>query len=770
MAELPSPVRPFCRIWWGCLKVFLAHGLINRREERSEGNQTRDNQGSAPSSGLAQVVWILPVVGVLGPLACSTALVDSFELPKLFVLKIGLALALLSMAAGARVERGVLRSPAALAVLLFLGLNVLATLGSVEPRTSLLGNYQSDQGLLTLAVMIGYFFVAASWIRTEAALVRLAAGVTLAASCAGIYGIAQQVGLDPLGWPAIDPARRAIGTFGHPDNLGEFLVMTLPLTVWLAWGGRGLRRDLSLWAIGVQLAALAVTQARAAWIALGLQVLIFGPLLIYLRSGSNRRLPQLLVVVPQAIALTACLILLVVPASAGLIDRFVGRGEPLERRQELWRSALAMTADRPLLGWGPDTFELVYPAYRSTALDALENVVLRPDIAHNVLLGTAVNAGFLGAAAYLGVHVTVLLVLLGALFGTAKTASTGARPAALALLSVWSSYLVVSLFGRPQVSADWLAWMVGGAALGLFGGQATSQRRIRGIGRLVPLVLALGLIVEAGTGLAADAAYGQAIGARDQGSPADSVVWVQRAIILRPFEPGYRHYLGLSLADLAREGNDSALFRSAIDQLSQASTLLGQRDAELLVQLARTVAEGEAAAGHSTDAPWEYVQQAIGLDPENPLLHTEAADLAANLNQPALAREYWEAARVRARSSDALRRLGRVALRLGDPTAAREAFQMAIKPWWPDRTRAQYYRYWGEAALSAGLPDEASLAFAKAVELTPNDLGTRLQWAEALAADGQRLEALAEAQRVLEQAPADRRAAELVEQLSLDSR
>ena len=152
------------------------------------------------------------------------------------------------------------------------------------------------------------------------------------------------------------------------------------------------------------------------------------------------------------------------------------------------------------------------------------------------------------------------------------------------------------------------------------------------------------------------------------------------------------------------------------------------------------------------------------------MVYTEAADLAADLNQPDLAREYWEAARIRSHSSDALRRLGRVALRIGDPAAAREAFNVAIKPWWPDRTKAQYHRYWGEAAVAADLPVEAALAFGRAVELEPDDLETRLQWAEALAASSRRAEALTEAQRVLERAPDDRRAAELVEQLRLAPR
>ena len=66
-----------------------------------------------------------------------------------------------------------------------------------------------------------------------------------------------------------------------------------------------------------------------------------------------------------------------------------------------------------------------------------------------------------------------------------------------------------------------------------------------------------------------------------------------------------------------------------------------------------------------TDVPLEYVQQALGLDPQNPMLYALAAEMASQENRPALAREYWDAARVRAHSDDARQRVSEVARRLG---------------------------------------------------------------------------------------------------------
>jgi hypothetical protein len=209
-----------------------------------------------------------------------------------------------------------------LAVAVFLGVNVLATLVSVEPRSALLGAYDDDQGLFTLAIEVAYFVLAAVWIRTDVALGRFAAGLTIAAVVTSAYAVVQVILIDPLGFSAqMDTARQTTGTLGHPNSLGEFLALSLPLTVWLAWRGRGLARDLCLWAVVPQLVALGLAQARIAWFAVALQVLLVGPLLVCLRgsdSAPRRRIGRALAVLPVAAVLIACVVLLLFPAAGPL--------------------------------------------------------------------------------------------------------------------------------------------------------------------------------------------------------------------------------------------------------------------------------------------------------------------------------------------------------------------------------------------------------------------------------------------------------------------
>lgn len=684
----------------------------------------------------------------------------------------GLALALLALATRGRLAVGWPRSAAAAAAALFLGLNGLAALVSVEPRTALLGTYGHDQGLLTLVIEVGYFFLAAAWVRDEGSLARFSVALVATAALIGVYAIAQYHGIDPLGWvPPIGSARRTFGTVGNPNQLGELLALSLPLTGWLFGRARGYRRDLVLAAAGLQLVALVLSQARVAWFTVLLEAMVGGVVLASARrdAGWARRVGTVVALLMPAIAVGALVLLLAVPASATIAEAVVGRvlarGETLQARQYIWRSAVAMIADRPWLGWGPDTFQLVYPAYRSPDLDALERVVGRDDAAHDVLLGVAVSAGLLGLAAYLALQLAVLRLLLLNLVRRAASGPGFRASAALPLLLIWTGYLLLFVFGQPRVLTDWLAWTVGGVAVGLFARRPERRLRLPRPAGLLSAALAGGLLLETASGLAADLAAGRARDSRQADLPAESVALLRRAVELRPFEPAYRQALGLSLAELGRRTGDATTLRASLDELSRASALSGQRDASVLALMADAVLDWEAATGATTATGQAYARRAIALDPLNPLLHASAAEVALRSGRPALARAHWEAARSRARSPDALARLGDVARLLGEVDGARAAYRDAAFRGGGLPNQAALFIAWGRAAVLAGQPDEAAEAFGRALDLVPNDAAVRLERAETLAAAGRDDEALAEVRRVLEREPANRRAADLARRL-----
>jgi O-antigen ligase/tetratricopeptide (TPR) repeat protein len=704
---------------------------------------------------------------------CSPALIDAFDLPKLAILKVGLTAVLLLLAWRGCVDAGVLRVPAAIAALVFVGAAGLAALTSLEPRTSILGNYLVHRGLSTLAVEVAWFVLAATWVRSEASLSRLASGFTVAGALTAIYVLLQAAGVDPLSWPPPpNDDRLTIGTLGYPNNVGEYLALTLPLTAWLAWRGKGTQRDLAAWALVVQLAGLWATQARVAWATVVLQAILIGPLLACACWRRARTVGMVLSLVPAVGALALFGTMLLAPTAASgagpLGDRLLSgcpngqcayRGEPLATREALWRSALAMSWDRPLLGWGPDTFQLVYPGYRSTELDALDGAVARADVAHNVVLDTSTSTGILGTLAAVGVFVAVLAVLLRAAFGAAT--SSDRRIAAIALLLAWTSYVVLFTFGRARVATDWQTWVLGGAAIGLFAPRRTWTIQLATPARAALSIVGVVLVLDAGSAVLADAA----VHAGDRGTTADNLDWRARAVALRPFEPSYQRRMGLALRALGKQTGELNSLDAAVSHLREASALGRDRDPNLLTELARVIEDRDAARGQVTGTALGFATRAIEVDPLSPLPYADAADLAFREQRADLATEYWEAARRRARTPDALRRLGEVALELGDTTSARIAFREGAAREWRAVNKLAAERAWGDVAMATGAPEEAAEAYAQLLQGNPGDLEARFNRAEALAAVGRRSEALAESQRASEQAPLDPRPTELANRL-----
>lgn len=123
-----------------------------------------------------------------------------------------------------------IQNPLTFPVLVFIGIYVVSTLGSLSPSVSFLGSYQRLQGLATTLSYIVIFFLAASSIRTKSQIDR-AIGIALVVSFpVAFYGIIQHYFLDPLPWGG-DVTSRVASNMGNSIFVGAYLIMILPLTL-----------------------------------------------------------------------------------------------------------------------------------------------------------------------------------------------------------------------------------------------------------------------------------------------------------------------------------------------------------------------------------------------------------------------------------------------------------------------------------------------------------------------------------------------------------
>jgi tetratricopeptide (TPR) repeat protein/O-antigen ligase len=110
-----------------------------------------------------------------------------------------------------------------------LAAELLATVTSIAPLTSMLGSYQRLQGTYTLLTYVAFFFLVAVYLRTAEQLNRVVRVALLTSIPICLYGLAQHLQLDPLPWGG-DVVLRVTSTMGNAIFLAAYLIMIVPLT------------------------------------------------------------------------------------------------------------------------------------------------------------------------------------------------------------------------------------------------------------------------------------------------------------------------------------------------------------------------------------------------------------------------------------------------------------------------------------------------------------------------------------------------------------
>ncbi len=267
----------------------------------------------------------------------------------------------------------------------FILVGFLSTLTSVSLPLSLEGFF------LKLFEWIMLYFIVAETINSKKRLNRVLIVMFFSMALIAIDAIFQFItGTDFIRHYATT-GYRIQASFGNPNSFAGWLVIMISLALSLAyfrtlvWFNKIIKPI--LWAITALLIfCLALTYTRGAWIAVILS-------LIFLAIFRSKRLLIFIVV-----------ILLIVPFIAPeRIERRASTifqlAEKKVMRSYLWREALSIVEDFPLLGCGLNTYATVGPYYRIT-----EETGVYP---HNSYLHMAAESGLLGLGAFIWIMITL---------------------------------------------------------------------------------------------------------------------------------------------------------------------------------------------------------------------------------------------------------------------------------------------------------------------------------------------------------------------------
>ena len=592
------------------------------------------------------MIVFLCLLAIIAPIVIVTPLQDSVVLPKLATTA--------TFTGGALVWGAVLivrdrwpagRWPATLwaPVLIFVLINVLATAFAVDWRWSLVGEQLRYQGLATTLLYVLLFAVAAVTVRTTRDLRWLLLALFLGALGAAIYALIQKAGLDWVEWSGRSLDRPA-ATLGQANTFGAFLVAAISASAFLVVTARQRWQQAALGAgVLAMLFALFFTISRSAYIAAFVMLIIWsaGGVLwfVFLRHGRRPSTAQwaatgvagagVATLVLALAGVVATLALVLFPQGrAGLVDAADRlrasdeiTSESIGGRLSLWRMALEMTADRPLLGHGQDAFTIRFAEYRDRPdLPGIRTDNVEPESAHNFFLDLASGTGVLGLLAF--------LTLVGALFWHATRRALAAEDeevqvALLALGAGVVGYLVAIFFGFSEAMTSWLLWLLLGAMAGLLArvppAGPPAERSERGSSALASGVAAIVLVLVGAIALGWAATLTAADLAAEQGLAG-------RAVTLNPLRKNYLAQKAQALERTASRSDDqAATLREAIDTFE---TLLRRfkPDNDDVLALAITRFELAQVEDAPLDLAIEDFERAIALDPFNYLLKSFVAD------------------------------------------------------------------------------------------------------------------------------------------------
>jgi putative inorganic carbon (HCO3(-)) transporter len=339
---------------------------------------------------------------------------------------------------------------------------MLSTAASISTKRSIVGRVYRYDGLLTVICYIVLFFGSSRFYSFSRVHIK---AVIISSAIISIYGILQYFGIDPI---PIDPIRAnwqgyVYSTIGNPNFLSSYLVLLLPINVaYFIYSESipGLINSCVLFTV------LILTKTRSGWVGF---IFSFVLLVYFLLKKRDRNIVKNIII--------TALLFFIIAFSINTLSknaysqrfqsifkdsRIVINHERLyeyagSSRIFIWKRVIKLIEKRPLLGYGPDTLDIVFMNEYKYELPKFFKA-LTVDKSHNEFLQIAFNSGIPALCLY----VLFVFLLLYRVFKN-YTKNILIPP----LICSVSGYIIQSFFNISVVSTAPIYWIFLGILYGI---------------------------------------------------------------------------------------------------------------------------------------------------------------------------------------------------------------------------------------------------------------------------------------------------------------
>jgi O-antigen ligase len=406
--------------------------------------------------------WIVRIAVFLLPLAFLPNIFDEFVLPKVLLARLLIAVSAVMLLVR-WLRQGTItwkRTPLDLPLLAFIGSAALSTAFAINRNVAIFGTYDRWEGLLTIGTYGLVFWLTVQLLSGEADARGLTWSLLISGYLVAAVAVLQS-GFGLLGGGYFVEANgviRADATLANPDFLGIFLAMLFPVAFAKLISRRPMTtRILAANLVVVLFVGLLASFTRAAWIGAAIGVVV----VLVLRRGQFRVRPFL---ISAAVLLAGFALLAGIAATrsssgpSGIGQALLGRiasstdfsSGTVAARIRTWGDTLPLIASRPILGYGPDTFGLVYPSFETSN----KGFVLW-DKPHQEALGVAASQGIIGLLAYIWILVAFVRAFWKGRY----------QRGAVALFAGWVAYVLTLQADFSWIPTSLPFWLFAAAAI-----------------------------------------------------------------------------------------------------------------------------------------------------------------------------------------------------------------------------------------------------------------------------------------------------------------
>lgn len=606
------------------------------------------------------------------PLFFSFATEELFEFNKIILVYAGASL-LLGLSA-ARLLLGKQpappRTPFDAVLGIFLLSQILSTLFSIHPVTSIFGYYSRFHGglLSTIAYLVIYYSAIISIRKKD--LPALAVTTFFSALMVAVYAILEHFGhsfscllasggtsFDAQCWVQ-DVQTRVFATFGQPNWLAAYLVMIFPLSFAASLLAKKTWMKIAAATLSVLLfITLLYTRSRSGILAQAVGMVIFvpGSLMIF-RNYFSKKTAKTSLLRTTGLVVAACVLAAAligtqftpaltefttknptpspattqVDANAPVQNRLeIGGTDSADIRRIVWTGALDVWKRYPLLGSGVETFAYSYYLDRPVEHNLVSEWDFLYNKAHNEVLNILATTGAVGLLAYILLH-GMFAVTVFNIVRTSKDGSTLLQT--LSLTAGLAAVTVSNFFGFSTVMVALLSFLFFAYIARLSGTQPIAFAESKQSSRTQPSgstyvgltligLATLVLFIQVVRYYQADVAFatGKAQAAARQWEPA--VANLSKAVRTLPKQADYYDELSTTYSELAIDfgaagaATDAAIIAQAAEKMSDITLELNPQQRNFYKTRARLFITLSQLEPEKLQGAEEALEASLALSP-----------------------------------------------------------------------------------------------------------------------------------------------------------